>query len=286
MVSFRKRGDLHGQSKENPRRSACGGNRRKRNYSGIDAAEEKQPENSGGYSCEQIYVTKGDAVKKGDHLVSFDTTLVEMELNIAKLKKQKLEQDLNKAVNRLNSLQNGGPVEETDAGTDADDLNSTTGSTNNNTGDDDMTPDDTLSSATDMSGNYLAAAMHPFLLSAFTDGDAVDNAGSDNSSSKADLPGDDASTDTGNTGGSSDGTSADNDTPVYSDPSANGFSDGEKDDFNSGKNDTPELSPTPTPTLDDRFIKNWMQIPFRLLAVAQRMIHMYICAAVQKRKLL
>ena len=41
MVSFRKRGDLHGQSKENPRRSACGGNRRKRNYSGIDAAEEK-----------------------------------------------------------------------------------------------------------------------------------------------------------------------------------------------------------------------------------------------------
>ena len=42
MVSFRKRGDLHGQSKENPRRSACGGNRRKRNYSGIDAAEEKQ----------------------------------------------------------------------------------------------------------------------------------------------------------------------------------------------------------------------------------------------------
>lgn len=126
---------------------------------------------------DQIYVTKGDAVKKGDHLVSFDTTLVEMELNIAKLKKQKLEQDLNKAVNRLNSLQNGGPVEETDAGTDADDLNSTTGSTNNDTGDDDMTPDDTLSSATDMSGNYLAAAMHPFLLSAFTDGDAVDNAG-------------------------------------------------------------------------------------------------------------
>ena len=82
--------------------------------------------------------------------------------------------------------------------------------------------------------------------------DGLDDAGSDNSSSKADLPGDDASTDTGNTGGSSDGTSADNDTPVYSDPSANGFSDGEKDDFNSGKNDTPELSPTPTPTLDDR----------------------------------
>ena len=200
---------------------------------------------------DQIYVTKGDAVKKGDPLVSFDTTLVEMELNIAKLKKQKLEQDLNKAVNRLNSLQNGGPVEETDAGTDADNLNSKTGRTDNDTGDDDMKPDNTLSSTADMSGNYLAAAMHPFLLSAFTDGDAVDNAGSDNSSSKSDLPGDDASTDTGNTGGSSDGTSADHDIPVYTDPSANGFSDGEKDDFNSGKNDMPELSPTPTPALDD-----------------------------------
>ena len=227
-----------------------------------------------------------------------------MELNIAKLKKQKLEQDLNKAVNRLNSLQNGGPVEETDAGTDADNLNSKTGRTDNDTGDDDMKPDDTLSSATDMSGNYLAAAMHPFLLSAFTDGDAVDNAGSDNSSSKSDLPGDDASTDTGNTGGSSDGTSADHDIPVYTDPSANGFSDGEKDDFNSGKNDMPELSPTPThwmiiphiliPITEkvirislmvaSRFIRNWMQILFRLQEVAQRTIHMYICVAVQKKK--
>lgn len=254
---------------------------------------------------DQIYVTKGDAVKKGDPLVSFDTTLVEMELNIAKLKKQKLEQDLNKAVNRLNSLQNGGPVEETDAGTDADNLNSKTGSTNNDTGDDDMTPDNTLSSTADMSGNYLAAAMHPFLLSAFTDGDAVDNAGSDNSSSKADLPGDDASTDTGNTGGSSDGTSADNDTPVYSDPSANGFSDGEKDDFNSGKMIhrnyhqrqrqhwmiVPHILILITEKVirisqmvTSRFIKNWMQIPFRLQEVAQRTIHMYICVAVQKKK--
>ncbi len=40
---------------------------------------------------DQIYVTKGDAVKKGDPLISFDTTLVEMELNIAKLKRQKLK---------------------------------------------------------------------------------------------------------------------------------------------------------------------------------------------------
>ena len=63
---------------------------------------------------QDVYVQKGDTVKKGDKLMTFDMTLVEMELNIAKLKHQKLEQDLNKAVNRLNSHLNGGPVEETD----------------------------------------------------------------------------------------------------------------------------------------------------------------------------
>ena len=61
-----------------------------------------------------LYVQKGDTVKKGDKLMSFDMTLVQMELNIAKLKKQKQEQDLEKAVNRLNSLKNGGPIEEDD----------------------------------------------------------------------------------------------------------------------------------------------------------------------------
>ena len=33
-----------------------------------------------------------------------------------------------------------------------------------------------------------------------------------------------------------------------------------------------------------RFIRNWMQILFRLQEVAQRTIHMYICVAVQKKK--
>ena len=198
---------------------------------------------------DQIYVTKGDTVKKGDSLISFDTTLVEMELNIARLKRQKLEQDLNKAVNRLNSLQNGGPVEETDTGTNADDLSSTTGSSDSTSGDDDMTPDDTLSSAADMSGNYLAAAIHPLLLSAFTDGGTSDSASS-GSSSDNNATSDNAASDNGNEDGS-DSTAADNNTPVYTDPSANGFSDGKNTDFNSGKNDTPELSPTPTPALDD-----------------------------------
>ena len=198
---------------------------------------------------DQIYVTKGDTVNKGDPLISFDTTLVEMELNIAKLKKQKQEQDLNKAVNRLTSLQNGGPIEESDASTDADDLSTTKGSRDTGTGDDDMTPDDTMSSAADMSGSYLAAAIHPLLLSAFTDGGAADN------SSGA------ASTDTENTAdkknqsadNTSDTTETDNtaNAPVYTDSSANDFGDGSDDSFNPGKDDTPELSPTPTPSLDD-----------------------------------
>ena len=42
---------------------------------------------------DQVFVSKGDNVKKDDPLISFDTTLVEMELNIAKLKLQKQQQD-------------------------------------------------------------------------------------------------------------------------------------------------------------------------------------------------
>lgn len=57
--------------------------------------------------------------KKGDKLVSFDMTLVQMELKIAKLKQEQQEQNLAKAQKRLASLQNGGPVEESDAGSDS-----------------------------------------------------------------------------------------------------------------------------------------------------------------------
>lgn len=35
----------------------------------------------------EVYVSKGDSVKKGDQLMSFDMTLVQMELNIAKRNK-------------------------------------------------------------------------------------------------------------------------------------------------------------------------------------------------------
>ncbi len=188
---------------------------------------------------DQVYVSKGDSVKKGDPLISFDTTLVEMELNIAKLKKQKQEQDLTTAVNRLASLQNGGPVEETDSGADADTDSSLNSSTDtDNSSDDDMVPDNTMSSAADLSGNYLAMAIQPYLLSAFTDG------GSDSAASSGDNM---ENTDDGSTDSESI-----NESPSYTDPSASEFGDGENNNsFNSGGDDTPQLSPTPTPVVDD-----------------------------------
>ena len=94
-------------------------------------------------------------------------TLVEMELNIAKLKQQKQEQDLTKAQNRLTSLQNGGPIEDSTDSTDDTDLNLTGGDTG---GDGEMTNTDTPSgsdgdedmqsttgSAATADGSYLAA---------------------------------------------------------------------------------------------------------------------------------
>ena len=69
---------------------------------------------------EEVNVQKGSEVKKGDVLVSFDMTLVEMELNIEKLKRVKLDQDIKKAEQRLVSLQNGGPIEEESQNPDDD----------------------------------------------------------------------------------------------------------------------------------------------------------------------
>ena len=69
---------------------------------------------------EELLVEEGDTVKTGDKLMTFDLTLVDMELNIMQLKKQQQELDLKKAERRLYSLKNGGPVLEedsTDAGT-------------------------------------------------------------------------------------------------------------------------------------------------------------------------
>lgn len=209
---------------------------------------------------EKIYVSQGDDVKKGDNLISFDMTLVEMELNIAKLKLQKQEQDLTKAQNRLTSLQNGGPIEDSTDSTDDTELNSTDG----NTGDSNMTSTDTPSDGsgddemqsttgslgTAVDGSYLASASQPLLLSAFTD-----TASASEESQEADVI-DGEETAAGET---SDGEQLDEDEdssddglimdPSYQDPTVDDITDGETPDLNAGDDSTPSVSPTPTPTL-------------------------------------
>ena len=209
---------------------------------------------------EKIYVSQGDDVKKGDNLISFDMTLVEMELNIAKLKLQKQEQDLTKAQNRLTSLQNGGPIEDSTDSTDDTELNSTDG----NTGDSNMTSTDipsdgsgddemqstTGSLGTAVDGSYLASASQPLLLSAFTDTASVSE-----ESQEADvIDGEEAAA-----GETSDGEQLDEDEdssddglimdPSYQDPAVDDITDGETPDLNAGDDRTPSVSPTPTPTL-------------------------------------
>lgn len=217
---------------------------------------------------EKIYVSQGDDVKKGDNLISFDMTLVEMELNIAKLKQQKQEQDLTKAQNRLTSLQNGGPIEDSTDSTDDTDLNLTGGDTGNdgemtNTdtpsgsdGDEDM--QSTTGSAATADGSYLAAASsRPLLLSAFTDteGDLEDSAeevtekmpsGETTDSETEQMTGDDTADMEEDTTASDEDLIMD---PTYQDPTANDITDGETTDWGSGEDDTPTVSPTPTPTL-------------------------------------
>lgn len=61
---------------------------------------------------DEMFVSDGDVVSVGDPLVSFDLTLVQMELNIARLKQQQIQNELAKAVKRLESLKNGGPIVE------------------------------------------------------------------------------------------------------------------------------------------------------------------------------
>lgn len=209
---------------------------------------------------EKIYVSQGDDVKKGDNLISFDMTLVEMELNIAKLKLQKQEQDLTKAQNRLTSLQNGGPIEDSTDSTDDTELNSTDG----NTGDSNMTSTDipsdgsgddemqstTGSLGTAVDGSYLASVSQPLLLSAFTD-----TASASEESQEADvIAGEEAAA-----GETSDGEQLDEDEdssddglimdPSYQDPAVDDITDGETPDLNAGDDSTPSVSPTPTPTL-------------------------------------
>ena len=204
---------------------------------------------------EKIYVSQGDDVKKGDNLISFDMTLVEMELNIAKLKLQKQEQDLTKAQNRLTSLQNGGPIEDSTDSTDDTELNSTDGNTGDSNIPSDGSGDDEMQSTTGslgtaVDGSYLASASQPLLLSAFTD-----TASASEESQEADvIDGEEAAA-----GETSDGEQLDEDEdssddglimdPSYQDPAVDDITDGETPDLNAGDDSTPSVSPTPTPTL-------------------------------------
>lgn len=59
---------------------------------------------------EKVYVKQGDRVKPGDPLLTYDMTLKTLELELARLQKQDLENKLIKAQERLESLKNGGPI--------------------------------------------------------------------------------------------------------------------------------------------------------------------------------
>ena len=112
---------------------------------------------------QEVYVSKGDEVKPGDKLISFDMTLVEMELNIAKQ-----QQDLAAAKKRLASLQNGGPILDSDSSSADNLIDSGKDSTEDDSSD--SMGDDELSSAVTASDHYLAAVLQPMLLAAVTDG--------------------------------------------------------------------------------------------------------------------
>lgn len=191
---------------------------------------------------QQVYVNKGDSVSKGDKLVSFDMTLVEMELNIARLKKEKQEQDLAKSERRLKALKNGGALTEEDAGGSADNIDDSTDDSGDSDKDslsgDDMAMAGQDNSLTDVGGNYLALAINPILLEAFTD--AV---GSGDDSEESDVQEDGSSV-------AADDVYDANESGQFGDQAGQDSSDNQ---FTSGEDNiypiTPE--PTPTPVLDE-----------------------------------
>ena len=182
---------------------------------------------------QEIYVSKGDEVKPGDKLISFDMTLVEMELNIAKLKLEKQQLDLATAKKRLTSLQNGGPILDSDTSS-ADSLIDSGSDSEGTVGSDDEEEDMDLSSALTGSDNYLAAVMQPLLLTAvdgFADAEEEDSMEDDTE--------DGASADTGSA------------SDYYDQPSDDGgFSSGDSDSGQDGfiSDGSEPLSPEPAPT--------------------------------------
>ena len=161
---------------------------------------------------QEVYVSKGDEVKKDDKLISFDMTLVQMELNIAKLKQQQQEQELNKATNRLNSLKNGGAIEESDADTSDTSSDSDTDTDSGMDGSDSSDDGDEIASVSgNVNGVYLAAVMNPILAAAVNTGDISEAAVYQvEDSVESDVAkDDDADTQTGDLGSTAEGDGAD-----------------------------------------------------------------------------
>ncbi len=161
---------------------------------------------------QEVYVSKGDEVKKDDKLISFDMTLVQMELNIAKLKQQQQEQELNKATNRLNSLKNGGAIEESDADTSDTSSDPDTDTDSGMDGSDSSDDGDEIASVSgNVNGVYLAAVMNPILAAAVNTGDISEAAVyQEEDSVESDVAkDDDADTQTGDPGSTAEGDGAD-----------------------------------------------------------------------------
>ncbi|MBR2765108.1 MAG: hypothetical protein IKE03_03890 [Blautia sp.] len=114
---------------------------------------------------DKIYVSKGETVKTGQELVSFDTTLIEMKLNIERLKREKMAIDLGMSMARLQRLRNGGAITESDLeGMGTQDSLPSTGSSADDAEDDDDDID--LADASDSlaGGSFFAAATRPIFL--------------------------------------------------------------------------------------------------------------------------
>lgn len=161
---------------------------------------------------QEVYVSKGDEVKKDDKLISFDMTLVQMELNIAKLKQQQQEQELNKATNRLNSLKNGGAIEESDADTSDTSSDSDTDTDSGMDGSDSSDDGDEIASVSgNVNGVYLAAVMNPILAAAVNTGDISEAAvyQEEDSVESEVAKDDDADTQTGDPSSTAEGDGAD-----------------------------------------------------------------------------
>lgn len=194
---------------------------------------------------EKVYVSKGDSVKKDDKLISFDMTLVEMELNIAKLKQQQQEQNLNKAISRLTSLKNGGPVDDSSS-----DDSSVTPDDTSDTGKDSLTDyDEEASAAGSMNGTYLAAVINPVLAAATGDflsdgGEETQNtAGTEDTAENSTE--DNTSQDQNTSGDTSGGTESSGD-EINIDISSG-------DDNGNNSTDDPSEDPDPSETPDPGF---------------------------------